>query len=77
MNTQEEINCGVKSFVDLEFSEAFKPSTELSIRVLSNVIGCENLRVHEFLERSVTRLLENHLIVKGIANKVVDLGFKG
>ncbi len=77
MNTQEEIDCGVKSFVDFEFSEAFKPSTELSVRVLSDVSGCENLWVHELLKGSVARLLENHLIVERIADKVVDLSFKG
>ncbi len=77
MNTQEEIDCSVKSFVDFEFSETFKSSTELSVRVLSNVSGCENLRVHELLKGSVARLLEDHLIVERIADKVVDLSLEG
>ena len=77
MNAQEEIDSGVKSFVDLEFSEAFKPSAELSVRVLGNVCGCKNLWVHELLKGSVACLLENHLIVKRVADKVVDLSLKG
>ena len=76
MDAKEKIDCRVKSFVDLKFSQSFESSSELSVRVLGDVGWSEYLRIHKFLEGRISGFLENHLVRERKFNKFVYLSFE-
>ena len=66
----------IQDYVYFLESLLFKTNFKLTIRENNDVMWCKLASIHEFLERSVSSFLEEHIVIERVNDQIINLLFK-